>query len=241
MVRTVGAAPEPGVEAYQGGDIQAALGLWRSQTEAVGAEVAEGDEAETKAARASALYLLGAAYADPATDPFDETEAIRLWERAALLGDGLAMAALTRAYVEGRGVETDMETARCWGRPASKTGFRYAQFEIAFALPDQKEDVGYWLIDLAANRGLYVALERLAWRKPASYTRFDEVWPTVLLAEFGDPEKELWVRQLLAQETGPRLKILKAMIESATVWQPDKDAAARRFASKAEKNCRLVS
>jgi hypothetical protein len=231
MVRTVGAAPEPGVEAYQGGDIQAALGLWRSQTEAE----------ETDAARAAALYLLGAAYADPATDPFDETEAVRLWERAALLGDGLAMAALTRAYVEGRGVETNPETARCWAMPAVRTWYSYVQFEAAFAQPRSRRHIRTVLIHEAARTGHIPAMRFIVWTKPSRYTDFDEVWYLALLAEFGDHEKAGWLSDLLEGESGQRQDIIEAMIASAPKWRPDVEDPERRFAVTDQVPCPTIS
>lgn len=66
------------------------------------------------------LTLAGIVYEDGRGVPYDHQRALALYRKAAKAGDGLAMSRLAFAYVQGEGVDTDLEQAKEWALAAAE-------------------------------------------------------------------------------------------------------------------------
>ena len=106
---------EDGVAAYDRGDYETALRLWRPLAEQ---------------GHADAQTNLGVLFAEGQGVPQDYAEAVRLYRLAAEQGNASALFNLGLKYRDGQGVPQDYAEAARWFRLAAEQGHAFAQLNL---------------------------------------------------------------------------------------------------------------
>ena len=106
---------EDGVAAYDRGDYETALRLWRPLAEQ---------------GHADAQTNLGVLFAEGQGVPQDYAEAVRLYRLAAEQGHASALFNLGLKYRDGQGVPQDYAEAARWFRLAAEQGHAFAQLNL---------------------------------------------------------------------------------------------------------------
>jgi TPR repeat protein len=106
---------EDGEAAYQRGDYETAVRLWRLS----------GDEGNV-----DAQFNLGLLYSSGQGLPQDDAQALIWFHKAADQGDARAQVSLGGMYRVGRGVRQDYAQAAAWFRKAANQGNRFAQADL---------------------------------------------------------------------------------------------------------------
>ena len=115
VVQALAADFQTGLEAYERGDLAAALREWRPLAE-------QGD--------AEAQYMLGLMYNDGMGVPKDDAEAANWYRKAAEQGDAGAQYNLGMMYAHGEGVSKDPVEATLWLRKAAEQRHLMAQSNL---------------------------------------------------------------------------------------------------------------
>lgn len=134
---------DPGVDAYDAGDFEAAYEIWRPMAE-------QGD--------AAAQSLLGLMYHQGQGVVPDNAQAARWYRAAAEQGFGEAQYSLGVSYYHGRGVVQDYAEAGRWFRAAAEQGVADAQFNLGVMYyngrgVNQDDMTAHIWLNIAASNG----------------------------------------------------------------------------------------